>query len=195
MYNFRWSTEAQAAADEVYDELIYARRQKRHNRRRGVNSNEKEDHMPSVYPKAVEETYHTRLETFLIDSITNNHNVTSTTFENCFFQILGLHQYPIEGSHIVSPFNRAWSCDLALKMALKSWCTSFPFLPQGLFWPLGIVVACVYVCVCVCVSVNHELVPAIIHRPFKLGSPNLDQRCKRPWLRALLFSGAIHLDL
>ena len=39
----------------------------------------------------------------------------------------------------------------------------------------------VYVCVCVCVSVNHELVQAIIHQPFKLGSPNLDQRCKRPW--------------
>ena len=54
---------------------------------------------------------------------------------------------------------------------------------------------CVYVCVCVCVSVNHKLVRAIIHQPFKLGSLNLDQRCKRSWLRALLFSGAIDLDL
>ena len=53
----------------------------------------------------------------------------------------------------------------------------------------------VCVCVCVCVSVNHELVRAIIHQPFKLGSPNLDQRCKRPWLRALLFGAAIDLDL
>ena len=51
------------------------------------------------------------------------------------------------------------------------------------------------VCVCVCVSVNHELVRAIIHQPFKLGLPNLDQRCKRPWLRNLLFSGTIDLDL
>ena len=30
---------------------------------------------------------------------------------------------------------------------------------------------------------------------FKLGSPNLDQRCKRPWLRALLFCGMIDRDL
>ena len=32
--------------------------------------------------------------------------------------------------------------------------------------------------VCVCVCINHELVRTITHRPFKLGSPNLDQRCK-----------------
>ena len=56
---------------------------------------------------------------------------------------------------------------------------------QGQFWPSGIVVACV--CLCVCVSVNHELVRAIIHQPFKLGSPNLVQRSKTPWLRSLLF--------
>ena len=55
---------------------------------------------------------------------------------------------------------------------------------------------CMHVCMCVCVpvSVNHELVRAIIHQPFKLGSPNLDQRCKRPWLRSLFFCGAIDLD-
>ena len=65
------------------------------------------------------------------------------------------------------------------------------------FWPSGIVIACVCVCVCVCVSlcVNHLLVCAITWDPFKLGSPNLDQRCKRPWLRSLLFWGAIDLDL
>ena len=55
---------------------------------------------------------------------------------------------------------------------------------RGQFWPPGIVVACV--CVCVCVSVNHELVRATIHQPFKLGSPNLVQRSKTPWLRSLL---------
>ena len=66
---------------------------------------------------------------------------------------------------------------------------------RGQFWPSGIVVACVCVCVCVCLSVNHELVRAIIHQPFKPGSPNLDQRCKRPWLRSLLFCGVIDGDL
>ena len=58
---------------------------------------------------------------------------------------------------------------------------------RGKFRPLGIVVACVCVCVCVRPCVNHELVRAIIHHPFKLGSPNLDHRCKRPWLRSLSF--------
>ena len=58
---------------------------------------------------------------------------------------------------------------------------------------------CLRLCVCVCVSVrmcvNHLLVRAITRDLFKLGSPNLDQRCKRPWLRSLLFWGAIDLDL
>ena len=52
---------------------------------------------------------------------------------------------------------------------------------------------CVSVCVCVCS--NHELVRTITHRPFKLGSPNLDQRCKTPWFGSLLFLGMIDLDL
>ena len=51
------------------------------------------------------------------------------------------------------------------------------------------------VCVCVCLSVNHQLVRAITHQPFKLESPNLDQRCKRHWLRSLLFFGTIDLEL
>ena len=38
---------------------------------------------------------------------------------------------------------------------------------------------CLRVCVCVCLSVNHHLVRAVTHQPFKLESPNLDQRCKR----------------
>ena len=33
------------------------------------------------------------------------------------------------------------------------------------------------------------------HRLFKLGSPDLDQRCKRPLLRYLLLCGANHHDL
>ena len=35
-----------------------------------------------------------------------------------------------------------------------------------------------WVCMSVCVCINHELVRTITHRSFKLGSPNLDQRCK-----------------
>ena len=52
-----------------------------------------------------------------------------------------------------------------------------------------------WVCVSVCVCINHELVPTITYPPFKLGSPNLDQRCKTPWFRTLLFLGMIDLDL
>ena len=70
---------------------------------------------------------------------------------------------------------------------------------QGQFGPSGIVVACVCLCVCVCPSVcpciNHGLVRAITPHLFQLGSPNLDQRCKRPWLRSLLFCGTIDRDL
>ena len=72
---------------------------------------------------------------------------------------------------------------------------------QGQFWPSGIVIACVCVCVCPCVwvgvslCVNHLLVRAITRDPFKLGSLNLDQRCKRPWLRSLSFLGVIDLDI
>ena len=47
----------------------------------------------------------------------------------------------------------------------------------------------------VCVCGKHLLVHVITHHPFKLGSPNLDNRCKRPWLRSLLFWGVIDLDL
>ena len=54
---------------------------------------------------------------------------------------------------------------------------------------------CVSVCSCVCVCVNHGLVRTITHHSFKLESPILEQRCKRPWLRCLLFLGMIDLDL
>ena len=56
---------------------------------------------------------------------------------------------------------------------------------------------CLRLCVRPSVRVcgNHLLVCAITHHPFKLGSPNLDHSCKRPWLRSLLFWGVIDLDL
>ena len=51
------------------------------------------------------------------------------------------------------------------------------------------------VSVCVRPCVNHKLVRAITHHQFQLGSPNLDQRCKSPRLRSLLFCGTIDRDL
>ena len=73
-----------------------------------------------------------------------------------------------------------------------SFVTKLSFYPRSVL-ALGCC-RCLCVCVYVCVSVNHEFVRAITHQPFKLGSPNLDQRCKRPWLRALLFCGMIDHD-
>ena len=47
-----------------------------------------------------------------------------------------------------------------------------------------------------CHNLRHfELVCAINHHPFKLGPPKLDQRCKIPWLRSILFWGLIELDM
>ena len=68
----------------------------------------------------------------------------------------------------------------------------FTFITRGQFWPSGIVVACV--CPSASPSVT-KFVRAITHYPFQLGSPNLDQRCKRPWLRSLLFCGTIDREL
>ena len=50
------------------------------------------------------------------------------------------------------------------------------------------------VCASVCaVIMSHEFVRALTHHPFKLWSPYLDHRCKRPWLRSLLFWGWLTL--
>ena len=76
------------------------------------------------------------------------------------------------------------------------------FLPEASFGlrvlsSVASVCVCVCPCVCqsVCVCINHLLVRAITHHLFELGLRNLDKRCKRPWLRTLLFWGAIDLDL
>ena len=75
-------------------------------------------------------------------------------------------------------------------LVLQSCTSSVFFLPQASF---GLRVlsspASVSVCVCVSLCVNHLLVRTITWDPFKLGSLNLDQRCKRPWLRSLWFWG------
>ena len=58
---------------------------------------------------------------------------------------------------------------------------------------------CLHLCVCVCLSVclcvNREFVRTITGHPFKLESPNLEHRCKTPWLRPQLFLGVIDLNL
>ena len=76
------------------------------------------------------------------------------------------------------------------------------FLPEAsyglrvLSLPASVCVCvCACVCMCVCVSVNHQFVRTITCHPLKLQSPNLDQKCKTPWLRSLLFLGFIDLDL
>ena len=76
---------------------------------------------------------------------------------------------------------------------VSNWITFFSswIFIRGQFWPPGIVVACV----CVCVCINHLLISMITRHLFKLGSPNLVHRSKTPWLRSLLFWGAIDLDL
>ena len=66
------------------------------------------------------------------------------------------------------------------------------FLPEASF---GLRVLSSPASVGLCVCINHELVRTITHRLFKLGSPNLDQRCKTPWFGFLLFLGMIDLDL
>ena len=57
-------------------------------------------------------------------------------------------------------------------------------------------------CSCLSLSVRPSAHPsvtkfvrAITHQLLKLGSPNFDQRCKRPWLRSLSFCGTIDCGL
>ena len=68
------------------------------------------------------------------------------------------------------------------------------FLPEASFG-LRVLSLPASVCVYVCVCGNHLLVRAITCHPFKLESPNLDQKSKTPWLRSLLFWGLIDLEL
>ena len=93
-------------------------------------------------------------------------------------------------------WNRCHRCQLLLILLnhYSIWCLKSPFLPEASFG-LRVLSLSASVCVCVRPCVNHELVRVITHHPFLLGSPNLDQRCKRPWLRSLLFCGAIDREL
>ena len=67
-------------------------------------------------------------------------------------------------------------------------CQKQHFLPEE-FWPLGIVVA--WVCLSLCMCVNPKLVHTKTDHQYKLKPLNLVKRCKTPWLRSLLFWGAI----
>ena len=87
-----------------------------------------------------------------------------------------------------SNFRRCVACKVSCKI-LK-----FGFLPEASFG-LRVLSLPPSVCLCVCVCGNHLLVRAITCRPFKLESPNLDQKSKTPWLRSLLFWGLIDLEL
>ena len=42
---------------------------------------------------------------------------------------------------------------------------------------------CVHVCLSVCLCIDRKLVCMITHHPFKLGSPNINQRCIRTWFK------------
>ena len=81
--------------------------------------------------------------------------------------------------------------------ASKSQPVCLPFLPEA---SIGLrvlslpVSGCLFVHPSVRPSIT-KFVHVITHHPLKLGSPNEDHRCKRPWLRSLLFLGMIDLDL
>ena len=83
-------------------------------------------------------------------------------------------------------------CDKQQRSVLVSYWLSF--LPEASFG-LRVLSLPASVCLCVCMCGNHVLVRTITHHRFKLGSPNLDQGCKVPWLRHLLFLEAIDLGL
>ena len=74
-------------------------------------------------------------------------------------------------------------------------CQQCPFYPRPVLAFGFRRCLCLSVCPCVCVCINHLLDRAITRDQFKVGSRNLDQRCKRTWLRSLWFCGAIDLDL
>ena len=103
-------------------------------------------------------------------------------------------------------FTFSWSKETEKRFTMRvsnaqfKWCVfqdntfikiAMQFFTRGQFWPSGIVVVCV--CLCVRPSVrpciNHELVRVITHRPFKLGSPNLDHRCKKTLVKIPIVLG------
>ena len=91
-------------------------------------------------------------------------------------------------SWVKLPFRQGVDCLFGRRGRLTVWQDFFPhggdiacmregcsggFFTRGQFWPTGIVIASVCVCVC-----NFKLVCGITHRPFKLGSTNLNPKWK-----------------
>ena len=90
-----------------------------------------------------------------------------------------------------------WHC-YQYAMQLNTKYTSFWDIMCNNFYPRP-VLAYGY-CRCLRPSVRQSVRPsvtkfvrAITQHQFKLGLPNLDHRCKRPWLRSLLFWGVLTL--
>ena len=90
---------------------------------------------------------------------------------------------------------RWWKMLFDIMSALYFWQIGYLWNNGTVFYPRPVLAFGYCRCLCVCLSVNHQLVRAITHQPFKLESPNLDQRCERPWLRSLLFFWTIDLEL
>ena len=84
------------------------------------------------------------------------------------------------GCHLIHLGERSGSCTYCLSDV------SFIFIARCQLLPPGYC-RCLHLCVCSSMCVNHKLVCVICSRPLKLKSPNLDQKCKIPWLRSLLF--------
>ena len=108
------------------------------------------------------------------------------------YTVIVLMLYPLIKMHNAVSERRVILLLFVYLLVMFRACLKDSFFTHGQYWPPGIVVACVHPSVCLSVT---KFVRAITHHPFKLGSPNLDHRCKRPWLRSLLFWGVIDLDL
>ena len=92
------------------------------------------------------------------------------------------------GHHIFQMYVELWLIFFLHSTSVLS------FLPEASFG-LQVLSLPASVCVSIRPSVRVCGTHLITRHPFKLGSPNLDHRCKRPWLRSLLFWGLIDLDL
>ena len=126
-------------------------------------------------------------------SKSNQHTVqchyNAANFIGCLLTHCGLVM-PYGGRELGQHWFRQWL--VAWRHQAITW-TNVDLLPEASF---GLRVLSLPASVRLSVSPSvTEFVRAITHQPFKLGSPNLDQRCKRPWLRSLLFCGTIARDL
>ena len=80
-------------------------------------------------------------------------------------------------------FTVVWDTQYQIVFIISVFIQQIPILYPGEFLAFRY---CRCLCLCVCPCVNHEIVCTITLDPFKLGSPNLDLRCKTPYLRSLL---------